>query len=72
MRIVRAGRLLVLIALLTAVIAVAGQTALLEGRAGAALDGAAIARMLLQTQAGTSGWCGAVCCSCSARFSPCG
>ena len=51
-RIVRAGRLLVLIALLTAVIAVAGQTAVLEGRAGAALDGAAIVRMLLQTQAG--------------------
>ena len=50
--IVRAGRLLTAIALLTAVIAIAGQTAVLEGRAGAALDLSAIVRMLLHTQAG--------------------
>jgi len=50
--IVRAGRLLIALALLTAVIAVAGQTAVLEGRAGAWLDGAAMIRMLLHTQAG--------------------
>jgi putative copper resistance protein D len=46
------GRLLTAIALLTAVIAIAGQTAVLEGRASAALDLSAIVRMLLQTQAG--------------------
>ena len=50
--IVSAGRLLTAIALLTAVIAIAGQTAVLEGRAGAALDLSAIGRMLLHTQAG--------------------
>src|SRR4029450_8583040 len=51
-RIVRDARWLILIALLPAVLAVAGQTAVLEGRAGAALDGSAIVRMLLQTQGG--------------------
>jgi len=50
--IVGLGRLLTAIALLTGVIAIAGQTAVLEGRPGAALDLSAIVRMLLQTQAG--------------------
>jgi putative copper resistance protein D len=50
--VVRAGRWLVVLALFTGVIAVAGQTAALEGRAAAWLDGSAIARMLLNTQAG--------------------
>ena len=50
--IVGLGRLLTAIALLTGVIAIAGHTAVLEGRPGAALDLPAIVRMLLQTQAG--------------------
>ena len=43
----------VLVALASALIAVAAQAALLEGRAGAALEPAALARFLLQTQGGT-------------------
>jgi putative copper export protein/mono/diheme cytochrome c family protein/peroxiredoxin len=51
--ILTAGRGLVLIALLSALVAVAYQTAVLEGRAGAALEPAAMARMLVRTQGGT-------------------
>jgi putative copper export protein/mono/diheme cytochrome c family protein/alkyl hydroperoxide reductase subunit AhpC len=43
----------VLVALASALIAVAAQAALLEGRASAALEPAALARFLLQTQGGT-------------------
>jgi putative copper resistance protein D len=48
-----ACRALVLLALASALVAVAHQTAVLEGRAGAALEPASLARMLSQTQAGT-------------------
>ncbi len=47
------GRALVLLALLTGLVAVVHQTAVLEGSAAAALRPEAIARMLLQTQGGT-------------------
>jgi putative copper resistance protein D len=46
-------RALVLVALASALGSVAAQTALLEARAEAALEPGALARMLLQTQAGT-------------------
>jgi putative copper resistance protein D len=44
---------LVLVALLSALVAVAAQAAVLEGRTAAALEPAAISRFLLQTQGGT-------------------
>jgi putative copper resistance protein D len=51
--ILAACRVLVLVALAGAFGAVAYQTAVLEGRAGAALEPVALSRLLLQTQAGT-------------------
>ena len=48
-----ACRALVLVALASALVSVAHQTAVLEERAGAALEPAALARMLLHTQGGT-------------------
>jgi putative copper resistance protein D len=51
--ILTACRLLVLLALAGALLTIAYQTAVLEARAGAALEPAALARMLTQTQAGT-------------------
>ena len=50
--ILRLGAVCVLIALASALVAVAAQTALLEGRASAALDPSALARFLLHTQGG--------------------
>lgn len=47
-----AGRVLVLVALVTALVTVAAQTAVLESRAGAALEPAALSRLLTQTQGG--------------------
>ena len=44
--------LLVLVALVTALVTVAAQTAVLESRAGAALEPAALSRLLTQTQGG--------------------
>jgi putative copper resistance protein D len=46
-------RWLVVVALISAVVAVAAQTAVLEARAAAALEPAALSRFLLQTQGGT-------------------
>ncbi|HET7341687.1 MAG TPA: CopD family protein [Methylomirabilota bacterium] len=51
-RIVAACRVLVVLALAGAVVAVAAQTALLEGRPAAAFEPAALTRLLLQTQGG--------------------
>jgi putative copper resistance protein D len=51
-RILTACHALVLLALLSALVTVAVQTAVLEGRATAALEPAALARMLTQTQGG--------------------
>jgi putative copper export protein/mono/diheme cytochrome c family protein/alkyl hydroperoxide reductase subunit AhpC len=51
-RILTACHALVLLALLSALVTVAVQTAVLEGRAAAALEPAALARMLTQTQGG--------------------
>ena len=48
-----ACRALVLVALASGLLSVAHQTAMLEDRAGAALEPAALARMLLHTQGGT-------------------
>ncbi len=48
-----ACRALILVALASALVAVGAQTALLEGRAGAALEPAALERFLLHTQGGT-------------------
>jgi len=50
---ITACRLLVLVALVGGLVAVGVQTAALEGRAGAALEPAALARFLTQTQGGT-------------------
>jgi len=47
------GRALVLVALASALVAVAYQTSVLEGQAGAAFQPRAIARVLLQTRGGT-------------------
>ena len=47
-----AGGVLVLVALVTALVTVAAQTAVLESRAGAALEPAALSRLLTQTQGG--------------------
>jgi len=51
--IVRGCTACVLVALVSALLAIAAQTALLEGRAAAALEAAALQRFLLQTQGGT-------------------
>jgi putative copper resistance protein D len=48
-----ACRTLVLVALLAGLVTVAAQTAVLEGRAAAALEPAALTRLLTQTQGGT-------------------
>jgi len=47
-----AGGVLVLVALVTALVTVAAQTAVLESRAGAALEPVALSRLLTQTQGG--------------------
>lgn len=51
-RVVRGARLLALLALATGILAVAHQTAVVEGRASAALEPAAVWRFLVSTQVG--------------------
>lgn len=51
-RVIRGTRAMLLVALVTGAVVLAQQTALAEGRAGAALEAAALARFALQTQGG--------------------